>query len=194
MERQSGQTLEEVRKDHLNRYYYAKDYLVTNGLTESVLDLGCGTGYGSAILSEVVSQITSVELSREAFEIYQNYYKKPNINFINDNALSLSHDCKFDAVVCFEFIEHIVKSIEVIRLISSITDVVIMSTPNERIRPHKKPPINPFHVRHYTPEELEELFSVGGFSITEWKCQTSRSKPTVIPGTKGKFIIAVGRK
>jgi len=64
--RQMGNILSEVRVDHRNRYFLAQEYLLNCQLTNKILDLGCGTGYGSFMLSEYVKHIDCVDLSSQA--------------------------------------------------------------------------------------------------------------------------------
>ncbi len=194
MERQMETCLEDIRKDHLLRYEFAKKYLVDNNFTKNILDAGCGIGYGSHILADAVENIDSVELSEEAYESYKLYFSKPNINFMCGDIFKAAYKEKYDAIVCFEFLEHIVPAPEAVKLYSKMTNVLISSVPNEEVRPYLRPPVNEFHVRHYTPFEYEELLAEGGFKIVELWNQTSGGKPIFRKGPRGKFMISVASK
>jgi hypothetical protein len=98
---------------------------------------------------------------------------------------------KADAVVCFEFIEHVEFYGQAIKKFSEWSDLLIISTPNELVRPHLQEPVNPFHFRHFTPTELEDALGQHGFHVESWQCQRNGAKPDLLPGTQGKFIIAV---
>ena len=55
-------------------------------------------------------------------------------------------------------------------------------------------PVNPFHVRHYTPDEFEELLAVGGFRVKAKFNQIGGHDPQLRPGWDGKFMIAVATR
>jgi len=116
--------------------------------------------------------------------------------YVNElwSAVNLLPEGRFDAVVCFEFLEHIHEAEDVLRKFGELSDILICSTPNEEVRPHKQPPVNEFHVRHYTPGEFENLLAIGGYEVRHWFAQLNGSNPELIPGTDGKFIIAVAAK
>jgi hypothetical protein len=79
----------------------------------------------------------------------------------------------------------------VIERFSQWSDLLIISSPNEEVRPHLQEPVNRFHFRHFRPRELQEIVERYGFAVERWYCQKSGSKPAICEGTNGKFIIAV---
>ncbi len=190
-ERQMATTLDDVREDHRARYRFAIEELQRRGKTAYVIDAGCGVGYGSAMLSEVVDQITSIEISDEAYEFYANHWQRDNIDFKQADLLSFEAERQADAVVCFEFIEHVDFYEAAIKKFSEWTDLLIISTPNEEVRPHLQEPVNPHHFRHFRPDELKDVVEKYGFEVANWYCQRNGSKPELCEGTNGKFIIAV---
>jgi hypothetical protein len=104
---------------------------------------------------------------------------------------------RYDAVVSFEFIEHIPPDLaqSVFDLAGEKTNLFICSSPNERVRPHQLPPVNEFHYKHYTPEEFEAMGKQAGFNDVDFYCQTSGKHYEVRPGLEGgKFMIAVFSK
>lgn len=193
-ERQMITSVDESRPDHTMRYDLANKLLVQHGLTRNVLDAGCGVGYGSYMMSEIVDEVTSVDISSDAYEYFKKHFAKPNINYLNRSLLELDRNREFDAVVCFEFIEHVTFAEEAVKLFGELSDFLIISSPNELVRPWAAPPINPYHVRHYTPAELQELLAVGGFRVQSWYSQLSGSQPEILEGNQGKFMIAVATK
>jgi len=187
-------SLAEVRTDHRLRYQAACKWLQDNQAITHVLDAGCGVGYGSALLADVAHHVTAVDTSPEAKSYYEKYFFRDNINYLTENIFEANLVGPFDAVVSFEFLEHIKEADRAIELFGRLTDVLICSTPNEIVRPHKKEPINPFHIRHYTPEEFESLIGVGGFKVVARFNQAGGAAPDIRPGWNGKFMIAVGVK
>ncbi len=55
-------------------------------------------------------------------------------------------------------------------------------------------PVNPFHVRHYTPDEFENLLVAGGYAVKGKFHQRGGQDPKLHPGWDGKFMIAVAVK
>jgi 2-polyprenyl-3-methyl-5-hydroxy-6-metoxy-1,4-benzoquinol methylase len=190
-ERQMATTLGEVRADHLARYQFAIAELTKRGKTNSIIDAGCGVGYGSALLASAVDTVTSIEIDDAAYEIYRNHWQRDNIDFHRVNLMQFQCQKKVDAVVCFEFIEHVEFCEPVIERFSQWSDLLIISAPNEEVRPHLQEPVNRFHFRHFRPCELQEIVERYGFSVEHWHCQRNGSKPAICEGTDGKFIIAV---
>ena len=56
----------DVQLEHLHRYAFAKS-LVHN---KTVLDIACGEGYGSALLSETAKYVTGVDIESRACLLY----------------------------------------------------------------------------------------------------------------------------
>lgn len=104
---ESGKVLE---AEHLNRYKFASEYIQD----KKVLDIGCGTGYGTALLALKAKKIVGVDIdiSKEAINYAKNNYSKKNIEFYVGNATNLNFlkDEEFDAIVSFETIEHMRQS------------------------------------------------------------------------------------
>lgn len=193
-ERQSGLTLNDIRADHKERYNFAIKQFLDCNLTGRVLDAGCGVGYGSYMMSEYINHIHSVELSQEAYTNYKQFFYKPNIHFTQNDIFKAQLMDRYDAVVCFEFLEHIQDAAEAIKLFAQVSNVLISSTPNEKVRPWAKEPINYYHVRHYTPEQYEQMLIDAGYTNNTFFYQKSGSQPNILPGTNGKFMIAFSMK
>lgn len=190
-ERQMATNLTEVREDHRLRYEFAIAQLQAQGRTGHVIDAGCGVGYGASMLAEHVGRVTAVEISEQAHELFCQHWNRPNIDFQVADLTQFQVPQKVDAVVCFEFIEHIADYMAALRQFATWSDLLIISTPNEAVRPHLQEPVNPFHHRHFTPEELADCLSECGLHVHSWHCQRNGAKPQLLEGTNGKFIIAV---
>jgi SAM-dependent methyltransferase len=116
---------------HLARYKFAKQFIDEK---DAVLDIACGTGYGTALLSTGCRSITGVDLSQKAIEFAINNYSKPNIQFINSDIFECTITA--DVVITFETIEHIKDgTIEKIlqKLLSYSTAKIIGSIPYREI-------------------------------------------------------------
>ncbi len=107
MERIMATSMADIRPDHLARYEAAKHWLTSNDTTGHVLDAGCGVGYGATVLSDVVEKVTAVDVSDEARALHEQHFSRPNVNFLCSNLFQAPLDKTYDAVVSFEFREHI---------------------------------------------------------------------------------------
>ena len=191
-----------IRADHLERYNFACKKLqeIPNS---AILDIGCGIGYGSVIMHNMLNcSVDCIDKSPVAHGIYLEAFadKAPRVNYIVEDFTQLKSDLlqvNYDAVVSFEFIEHIPPDVaqSVFDLASEKSNIFICSSPNERVRPHRLPPVNEFHYKHYTPEEFEEMGTQAGFTAVDFYCQTNGANYEVREGLEGgKFMIAVFTK
>ena len=193
-----------IRADHLERYNFAvKKIKELVSKPADILDIGCGIGYGSYILHNMLNcGVDCIDKSTEAHAIYQKSYadKAPRINYMVEDFTKLDTEklpVSYDAVVSFEFIEHIPPDLAqgVFDLAGEKSDIFIVSSPNECVRPHQLPPVNEFHYKHYTPVEFEAMGKQGGFTDVDFFCQTSGKHYMVRPGLElGKFMIGVFTK
>src|SRR6185312_17091635 len=56
----------DLLNEHLARYLFAKHFIARMPQPASVLDAGCGSGYGSAELSKTGALVTGADVSGEA--------------------------------------------------------------------------------------------------------------------------------
>lgn len=127
----------------------------------AVLDVGCGTGYGTFFLSLLAKSVHGIDKSQEALEYASKNYGRDNITFLkhdieSDEGLKL----KFDLIISFEVIEHLDpdKFFEFIRKSMKPTGVLIFSTPIVG-KPTERPE-NYFHRFEWTTEQfMNEIVS-----------------------------------
>lgn len=79
----------------LARYNFVIKTLPDAGL--SVLDYGCGSGYGTRVLKEQYKNVTS-------FDTYPDGYRPEGIDVVSSTELLQGKS--FDIITCFEVIEH----------------------------------------------------------------------------------------
>ena len=157
-----GEVEVDLWAEHVARYQFAARF--AGG--KRVLDLGCGSGYGTAELAGVARETTGVDNSFEAIEYAAAHY--PGVRFFPLSATELPFpDASFDLVTAFELIEHLEDWARLLREARRVLDpsgVLIVSTPNKlyyaEARGTSGP--NPFHVHEFEYGEfcgaLREVF------------------------------------
>lgn len=132
--------------------------------SDAVLDIGCGAGYGTRMLSNHARQVTGVDVSVEAVTTATAAYGSARCVFSSyDGARLPFADGQFDAATSFQTIEHVTDDerfvADAARVVKS-GGVFVLTTPNRatRLREGQRP-WNRFHVREYSSRQLEELLS-----------------------------------
>lgn len=189
-ERQIAPNINEIREDHQGRYFFAADTL-QNPLR--ILDAACGVGYGTHILAHHFpnASLTGLDLSKHAIDYANAFYKTDNVSFIHQDIFSYSTDTLFDAIVSFETVEHVEDVKQLLRLFHSLLvpgGTFICSTPNQNTLPYT-PESFPFHIQHFTSEEMTALLSDVGFTCNSIHSQHSRESLTISHDDTGLFLI-----
>jgi len=149
-----------IAYEHLHRYAYA----ATLVKCKRVLDLASGEGYGSKILSATASSVTGVDIDENVVRHASEKYGTTNVQFLSASitAIPIHDDHSFDAIICFEAVEHIENQqgllAEVKRLLTP-DGLFIVSTPNKAIYHDESAEENPFHVKELYFEEFRELLA-----------------------------------
>lgn len=127
-----------------------------------VLDLGCGTGYGSAMVASRVGEVVGIDSSEEAVARAKARHRLDNLEFLTMSATRLSFpDDSFDAAYSIHVTEH-VEDVEL--HLSEVARVLrpggwfVVATPN-RLTYSPDGMHNAFHVREYDAGELEALLT-----------------------------------
>jgi len=106
----------------------------------NILDIGCGGGILAESLSEKGANVTGLDASKKTIQIAKNHAKEKRLSIDYKN-MSLDEyiktsKTKFDAIICFELIEHVPDQIKLIQDISSVCKKdakLFMSTINRNI-------------------------------------------------------------
>lgn len=90
--------------EHLPRYRWARSLCHS----QRVLDLGCGTGYGSRMVAAVAASVTGLDRSPEALAWARRGGVPENLEFREAADLGASLEAgSFDRVLAFELLEHL---------------------------------------------------------------------------------------
>ena len=162
----AGSTPERIWLDHIYRYEYAKK--LVKG--KDVLDISCGTGYGSRILCDGgAARVIGLDISNNIIDYASSKYGTKvlefrvgdilNIDFVNNN---------FDVITCFETIEHVnnqKKAFMELQRVLRPEGILIISSPNRRLTSPGKTineqPDNHFHTIEYSTAEF--ICNVGSY-------------------------------
>lgn len=142
-----------TEKQHRNRY----EFFQSLAIEKTVLDVGCGAGYGTSMLANVASMAVGVDVDSSIIEHARSLYPLPK--FGKGDIMNLPYGKGvFDLVYCFEVIEHVS---DYKRALSEFSRVlkkqgkVIISTPNKRIVSSGSDiPKNNFHVKEWYMDEF----------------------------------------
>lgn len=158
-----------TQQEHEARYEWASPLVAG----KKVLDIACGSGYGSLQLSRTASEAYGGDIEPEAIDWAGQHYKKENLHFQVMDATKLPFgDKEFDAVVSFETIEHVgdIGEVRVFRdemgRVLKPGGRLILSTPNKKMTKYLGIK-NPWHAKEFYKSELEELLK-NDFSHIEW--------------------------
>jgi ubiquinone/menaquinone biosynthesis C-methylase UbiE len=152
----------EIEAEHIHRY----KIVAKNVKDLRVLDAGCGTGYGSFILSQAASSIVGIDISDETVSWCQDHYgAQNNLSFIQASLEKLPFpDSEFDCIVNLEVIEHVNEEVQNAFLkeakrVLKPSGFLIISTPNKTVYTDKSGYHNPFHIHEFYPDEFRDFLS-----------------------------------
>lgn len=155
---------------HLFVYESVKNFIPKNS---SVIEVGCGEGYGTKFLSQDVKHIIGLDIDKRVIQYASSRYSSENCSFKLYDGLKIPYDDNlYDAVISFQVIEHVQDDINYlaeIRRIVKADGLCMLTTPNRtsRVKAHQKP-WNRFHVREYDPDELEALLRAVFSDVRVW--------------------------
>lgn len=188
-ERQVAPTLEGIRRDHVARYEFVARKLTGR---ETVVDCGCGVGYGANILARVAGEVFAFDRDREAIEYAEKHYSyggTTRLRFSQGDADRFG-EFQRDVAVAFEIVEHIEDPRPLLRDALRGCNTLFASVPNEKVFPFKN---YAFHHRHYTREEFEALLNECGWIVEEWWGQLG-PESDVERDVEGRTLVVKARR
>jgi 2-polyprenyl-3-methyl-5-hydroxy-6-metoxy-1,4-benzoquinol methylase len=142
--------------EHLHRYELAASLLGGR----RVLDLCCGIGYGALALAETAASVAGVDRDAGAIDTARVVAgDAANVEFHTADAVDFlaEHGDEFDAVVCFEGLEHLERleaAVELLVALAGRGTAMVLSVPNTLTFEQE----NPYHVTDFGYEEAQVLF------------------------------------
>jgi SAM-dependent methyltransferase len=142
---------------HVARYEFAAGMV----RDARVLDVACGTGYGTALLADAAAhEVVGIDCDAATVERARSRFARPNARFMTGNAEQLPLDGPFDVAVSFETVEHLSRPgrfLDEVRRVLVPGGTFIVSTPCRRDGTISDRPANPYHVREWNVAEFHDL-------------------------------------
>lgn len=140
--------------EHLSAYELARR-LIRVG---TVLDIGCGAGYGAAHLAGDGRQVVGIDYEPAVAAQAARRYQRQGVSFACMDGMRLGVlSGSVDLVTSFQVLEHMPNPEVLVREMARAlrpTGIVLLSTPNALTHTG---PRNPFHHHEFTPGELQAL-------------------------------------
>jgi SAM-dependent methyltransferase len=150
---------------HEGVYEWIAEHLLTAGMR--ALDLGCGTGYGVALLAKAGATADGADSSPTAISYATRTFGGPGIRFFVADLVkplpAVFEPRSYDLVVSSEVLEHVVDPFAYVRgMVDSVKDdgVCFVGTPNRLWSKDNLPAghlLAPSHLMEFTPPALTAL-------------------------------------
>ena len=114
------------------RYLWANRNLKENLLGQSVLEIGCSTGYGSQFLPNNI-QYLGLDYDPIIIQVAQEQQWNENTSFVNADINTYPLE-QYDTIIAFELIEHIDNGLEIAQKLKKHCKRLLLTTP------HNEPP------------------------------------------------------
>jgi 2-polyprenyl-3-methyl-5-hydroxy-6-metoxy-1,4-benzoquinol methylase len=155
-------TLPDVPEENYwyRRHLVVYEWIGARTIGRRVVDMACGEGYGSEVLSRSAASVVGVDANPEAHEHARLRYVRQNLRYERDLVETFSEEC--DAVVFLQTIEHVQNPGEILEHFKSMLapgGIAYVSTPNllTLAPPGAEKSENPWHVKEYRAEEFRAL-------------------------------------
>jgi len=140
--------------------------------TWKACDIGCGDGRMEELLADSVKQLDGYDNQERPLQFARLLCTKKNVTFTRNTGSIPAQDKTYDAVLCFDVIEHIAPNqlrgfIDEMKRVLKDGGTLILTTPNKRelrgrIFGHN---VDPKHYKEYDIPELEDLLRKNGLTV-----------------------------
>jgi len=176
-----------IQHEHHHRYLLAASYC--HG--KDVLDIACGEGYGSSLLSTVANSVVGIDIDPDTVAFAQRLYSHEKLRFKRGDAVAIDMpDQSLDVVVSFETIEHFAGQVEFVNEVRRVlrpNGLFIVSSPNRPVYSDQDDHHNEFHVRELDREEFRSLLSNVFEKVEIWEQQAVSGSIILSEVNKGGF-------
>jgi ubiquinone/menaquinone biosynthesis C-methylase UbiE len=177
-----GSSPKRLEDEHVERYRFAAQF----ARDKTVLDIACGTGYGSFMLIQAgARRVDGVDVAPDAIQYAQAHYTAPNLCFAVGDIVSFAPDKHYDLITCFETIEHVADYRHALHNLYQVLDrggTLVISSPNRPITsPYARTlgdkPSNRFHIQEFTVDELMNELRTQQFVVDRSQVFAQRPQP-----------------
>jgi SAM-dependent methyltransferase len=135
----------------------------------TVLEAGCGEGYGASLINAVARKVIALDYDSAATAHVRERY--PDVSVVRGNLGFLPmRTASVDVIVNFQVIEHLWDQLGFLRECLRVLrpgGKLLVSTPNRiTFSPGRDTPLNPYHTRELAPSEMDELLRSAGFAVS----------------------------
>tara|TARA_R110000823_G_scaffold241590_1_gene366253 strand:+ start:545 stop:1120 length:576 start_codon:yes stop_codon:yes gene_type:complete len=148
-------TLKDIEFDILNRRHIERYALIRQYLYGDVLDVSCGSGYGSYLVSNNpdINSVLGLDISKEGIDWAKDNFETEKVKFLQKRIED--HTSKADVLVSIETIEHL----ENPHILNDLAercqvDQIIVSYPSKKTTHY-----NSFHFSDFIDDEIIRIFS-----------------------------------
>ena len=144
------------------RHLAVYEWISARVIGRRVIDMACGEGYGSEVISRTAASVVGVDANPDAHEHAALRYPRQNLRFERGMVETYGEPESCDAVVFLQTIEHVQEPAAVLerfRALLAPGGVAYVSTPNVlTLAPAgAEKSGNPWHIREYRAREFEAL-------------------------------------
>ncbi len=144
------------------RHLAVYEWIGARVIGRRVIDMACGEGYGSELLSRGAATVVGVDANPEAHEHAKLRYRRQNLRFERGLVETHGEPGGYDAVVFLQTIEHVQDPAAVLEHFRSLLapgGIAYVSTPNLlTLAPAgAQKSDNPWHLKEYRAQEFERL-------------------------------------
>ncbi|MBA0125029.1 class I SAM-dependent methyltransferase [Haloechinothrix sp. YIM 98757] len=134
----------------------------------TVLEAGCGEGYGAGLIASRARRVVAMDYDAATVTHAARGY--PDVDVLLGDLASLPvGDATIDVVATFQVIEHLADQHGFLAECHRVLrpgGTLLVTTPNRlTFTPDSDVPLNPFHTRELAPTELAALLAEAGFGI-----------------------------
>jgi SAM-dependent methyltransferase len=159
----------------------------------TVVEVGCGEGYGAAALGRTAHRVVGVDYDARTVAHAARTY--PDVHFVRANLAALPIPAgSVDVVTTLQVIEHVWDHGQFVRECGRVLragGTLLVTTPNRlTFSPGRETPVNPFHTREFTAAELTQLLTRNSFAVVEVLGLHAGERLHDLDATYGSFVDA----
>lgn len=142
-----------IKERQVAAYYRSLEYVA--GLR--ILEVGCGEGLGASLLSTKAASVVALDYSENALRVAHEQYGADNVEFTLMKVPPIDFpERSFDAVICFQIIEHLENPAELVAEIKRVLcedGFAILATVNKA----ETLSDNPYHISEFEAGDFQNL-------------------------------------